>query len=201
MPDLTDKEILKGCLAGDRQVQEEFVIHFSSLVYSAIQGTIKLKNIAISRNDIEDLHNTVFVKLFEKNCKKLKQYKGKNGCSLSSWVRLIAARTVIDHNRKTKDAFAQPEKSRNFTFIEDFATNISGPLKVVEQKEQYHLLEEGLKSLLPRDRMFLELHCFKGLPINQVAGILNISMANAYSLKTRATARLKKIIQKKEGFP
>ncbi len=201
MPDLTDQEIIIGCLARDRQVQEAFVIHFSNLVYSAIQGTIKLKNMAISQNDLEDLHNTVFVKLFEKNCRKLKQYKGKNGCSLSSWIRLITVRIVIDHFRKTKDALVQPEKARNFTYIEDFAADIPEPLKVLEQKEQLHLLEEGLKSLLARDRLFLELHCFQGLPINQVAGILNISMENAYSLKTRATTRLKKIIQKKERSP
>ena len=95
-----DRQILKRCISGEKRAQEEFVMRFSNPVYQCIQFTLKAKQIPFSRQDLEDLHNTVFLNLFDKRCKKLRQYKGKNGCSVFSWIRLITVRTVIDYIRK-----------------------------------------------------------------------------------------------------
>ena len=192
-----DQKNLKKCVSGDNSAREEFVRHFSDPVYKWIQFTLKAQHIPFTRQDLEDLHNTVFVKLFEKRCKKLRQYKGKNGCSVFSWIRLITIRMVIDYIRlRHRDVIARSETNYTLQNIPDLSDGQVGPLHLMEEAEQTHLLKKAMQALGSRDRLFLKLHCLKGLSISKVAEILKISENNAYSLKHRAIQRLKKVITK-----
>jgi RNA polymerase sigma factor (sigma-70 family) len=192
-----DIEILRECLSGHRNAQEAFVRMFSDLVYRSIQHALMVNNVRYERSDLEDLHNTVFVKLFEKRCKKLKQYKGSNGCSLKSWVRLLTVRLVIDHLRKSHtDALTREGRTVPLDAIVHMKGETPEPWALIERKEQFLLITEGLQKILPRDKLFLKLHFLKGLSIPKVAVIMGLSEANAHSLKHRAIKRLrKKIVQ------
>ena len=192
-----DQKNLKKCISGDNSAREEFVRHFSDPVYKWIQFTLKTRHIPFIRQDLEDLHNTVFVKLFEKRCKKLRQYKGKNGCSVFSWIRLITIRMVIDYIRlRHRDVIARSETNYTLQNIPDLSDGQVGPLHLMEKAERAHLLKKAMQALGSRDRLFLKLHCLNGLSISKVAEIIKISENNAYSLKHRAIQRLKKVITK-----
>jgi len=187
-----DRQLLKRCISGDEKAREEFVLRFSNPVYQCVRFTLKAKNIAFSQQDIEDLHNTVFLNLFDKRCKKLRQYKGKNGCSVYSWIRLITVRTVIDYVRKAgRDVVVRTQKEFSFDNLPDLDAAGFEPLTRMEKAEQNDLLMRGLEALIPRDRLFLQLHCLHEMPVQRVAAILQISENNAYSLKHRAIGRLK----------
>ena len=189
-----DQKNLKKCISGNRRAQEEFVEHFSDPIYKWIQFTFKARHIPFNRLDVEDLHNTVLVKLFEKRCKKLRQYKGKNGCSVYSWIRLITIRIVIDYIRSQKrDVIARSETDLAFQDIPNLAEGEVGPLHLMEKAEQALLLRKAIQLLQPRDRLFLQLHYLHCFSIPRIAGILKISDNNAYSIKHRAIKRLKKI--------
>ena len=189
---ITDQDILAGCIAGDRKIQEAFVRKFSDFVYKTVLYTFKNKNITHSQSDIEDLHSTVFVKLFEKRCKKLAQYKGKNGCSLMSWIRLITVRTVLDHVRSRSDALSRKEFIVPVDVLGDVGEDAQNPLARIENAEQFQLIKEGLEALSSRDRLFLKLHFFKGLSVPETAKIIGITETNAHALKHRVVKRLKK---------
>jgi RNA polymerase sigma factor (sigma-70 family) len=196
MEHLTDQVIYAGCISGDRHSQEAFVRRFSNLVYRSIQYTLRIRDISCSQSDLEDLHNTVFVKLFDRKCKKLRQFKGKNGCSLSSWIRLISVRTVLDSVRKGRtDALTRKNSVLSLDALADMKSEAPEPLTVMNKGEQSRMIRKGLLSLLPRDRLFLKLHCLRGLSIREVAVILRISEGNAHSLKHRAIKRLRAQIE------
>lgn len=195
---IADQKNLKKCISGDKRAQEEFVRHFSDPIYKWIQFTLKARHIPFSRQDLEDMHNTVFLKLFEKRCKKLRQYKGKNGCSVFSWIRLITIRMVIDFIRSQhRDVIARSEPNYSLENIPDLSEDEAGHLRLMEKAEQARLLRKAMRALQSRDRLFLKLHCLHGLSIPKVAGILKISENNAYSLKHRAIGRLKKVIMER----
>jgi RNA polymerase sigma factor (sigma-70 family) len=192
---LEDKELLAGCISGDGHAQEEFVKRFSDLVYKCVQYSLKVRNVFYNQDDVEDLHNTVFVKVLEKKCKKLRQFKGKNGCSLASWIRLITVRIVLDYLRKSNtDAITKKERTLSLDAMVSLKGETPEPWTLIDKMEQAQLIRQGLEELLPRDRLFLKLHFLEGLPIGEVAGILRISEGNAYSLKHRAIERLRKKI-------
>lgn len=197
-----DSRLLTGCISGHRETQDAFVRRFSSLVYSAVQHTVRLRHFSVPLSEIEDLHNNVFVRLFEKRCKKLRQYRGENGCSLASWIRLVAVRTVLDHIRKARtDALALQERLVPLEDILSAGAENPEPWALMDHKEEARVLLDGLRALSVRDRLFLKLHCMQGLSIAQVAGILKVTEANAYSLKHRAIKRLKaKIAEQMPGL-
>jgi RNA polymerase sigma factor (sigma-70 family) len=192
MANWTDSELFAGCIAGNKKAQESFVRQFSDLVYRSVHYALRSRGAGYSRQDVEDLHNTVFVKVLEKRCRKLRQYKGKNGCSIASWIRLITVRIVLDYLRKSRtDALTQPERILPLDSMANLVGDVPEPWRVMDHKEQRRLLKDALDDLLPRDRLFLKLHCIEGLSIGDVAGLMRLSESNAYSLKHRAIKRLR----------
>ena len=201
MEHLSDQEILHGCISEDMHYREAFVRLFSDFVYKTVQYTLKTKTNYNRKMEVEDLHNTVFVKLFEKRCHKLRQYKGKNGCSLASWIRLITIRTVIDYIRKTNtDALSKQKNDDYYDIIDNLEANSPDPFTLMNKTEQHHLIQKGLTSLKPRDRIFIKLHFINGLSIHEVAKAMNITETNAHTIKHRAVKRLKETIFNKTNY-
>ena len=195
MIDIDDTKIIIGCYQGKPGAQEAFVSRFSNLIYSTIKQTLAVKQVTYQRQDLEDLHNTIFLKLLERRCRKLRQYKGKNGCSLPSWIRMISVRIVIDHLRSRTSSIGIANReylAEDFELIADQRVDIWGMLNLAEK---LRLVEEGMRLLLPRDRLFLQLHFFNDLPIREVAYLLKVNENNAYSIKHRALRRLKSVLK------
>ena len=192
MAHLKDQDILFGCISGDRQAQEAFVRQFSDLVYRTLQYVFKTRNIPYSQLDLEDLHNTVFLNFFEQGCKKLRQYEGKNGCSLGTWIRIVAVRIVLNHLRKKGvDALTWEKKRTALDEMPELKGDGADPLAAMDREERDRILQDGVRSLPPRDRLFMKLHIDQGLPVEDVASTLGISVQNAYTVKHRAIKRLK----------
>ncbi len=197
MIDLEEKTTLAGCWTGNRLAQETLIRQYSNLVFNTVLQTYKVNNIVYQAQELEDMHNTVFVRLLDNQCRRLRQYKGKNGCSLASWIRMITVRTVIDHLRRSKDALSRHWKLDDIDGLHRIQAEMPEPCQLLDQARQEELVRQGLDSLSPRDRLFLKLHCFEEVPIREVAGIMNVSENNAYSIKHRAIKRLKTAIEQR----
>jgi RNA polymerase sigma factor (sigma-70 family) len=195
----TDKDLILSCVYGNREAREALVERYSEFVYRTVQYTFKKRNFPCNRSDFEDLHATVFVKLLEKGCRRLSQYKGQNGCSLLSWIKLITVRTVKDHiNKFHKDALSHRERVLPLEAFGDLQLKAAGPQELIEHAEQYRLIEAGMEGLVSRDRIFLQLHFFKGHSIGEVAKYLKLSDNAAYSVKHRAVNRLKSAVHNRQ---
>lgn len=189
---LSDRALIKGCLSGNNPAREQFVRRFSRLVFSTILGVVKTKRAYVSEEDIEDLHNTVFVSFFDQRCRKLRQYEGRNGCSLASWVRMVTVHAALDFLRRRNDPLSRPEKLIPLELLPDTADNTQvSPWASIMAKERQALIEKGLQTLPARDQLMIRLHCLEEWPLARVATILDVSEANIYSVKHRATQRLK----------
>jgi RNA polymerase sigma factor (sigma-70 family) len=190
-----EKELLIGCFNGDRYAQGDFVARFSDLVYYTVLNALKAKSAEWQTRDLEDLYQTVFMRLLERRCRRLRQFRGSNGCSLRSWIRMITVHTVIDHLRSRKDAMAHSSRLDTSYFMNNLRAELIDPDLVLDRVQQMDRVHQGLLSLVPRDRLFIKLHWLKELSIQEVAGILGVSKNNAYSIKHRALNRLKTALQ------
>jgi RNA polymerase sigma-70 factor (ECF subfamily) len=187
-----DLRLLSACLAGDRGAWERFVRRFSGLIYYSVRYALTSKGISFSPEDLEDLHNAVFLHLFENRCRKLSQYQGKNGCSLASWLRVVAVRRVLNHIRDGNIQVALPQgKQVPFENLSDQDREELGPLALMEQAEHGRLIQDAIQLLSPRDRLFIRLYFEDGLGLEEVAAALRISIQNAYTVKHRAVQRLR----------
>ncbi len=191
LPD-EDRLLLFRCFSGDGEAWEIFVRRFSNLVYHAVRHTLMAKHMPFSRLDVDDLYNTIFLQFLEEGHKKLRQYRGTNGCSLSTWVRVVAVSIVLDHVRKKGLDGLSAQKTR--IPIDDMSalrTRDDDVFELMERAEQERLLRDAIQSLSPRDRLFVKLHFEKEVPVDDVAEAMQLSINNAYAIKHRIIAKIR----------
>jgi len=193
------KRLVSRCVSGDRQAAETFVRRLSPVVYNTVRRTFKVKNIPFSEEDVQDLHNTVFLEFFEKGCRKLRQYTGKNGCSIASWVRVVTVRRVLNHLRQKGVDSPQWEVRRvALEELVHLASPEASPSRAVEEAEERRRVTEAIEGLPPRERLFMRLHFEKGLELDHVARAMGCSVQHLYVVKHRAVRRLREILASSE---
>lgn len=193
---LKDRRWLKKCIAGDKKACDRFVREFSDLVYRSVRHTLWAKNVYFDQDDLEDLHNTVFLKLFENQGQKLRQFKGKNGCGLGTWTRIITVRIVLNHIRiRGLDSITGQQKCIPLEDIAELRSADFGPLAEIEKAEKRQSIKDGIRKLPSRDRLFLLLHYENGYSLKEVAETMKLSLNNAYIIKHRAIKKLKSTLE------
>ncbi len=187
-----DSSLIKDCISGKREAWDLFVSRFSKLIYHSIN---KARSYApkLDQEDMEDIYSSVFLSFLEDDYRRLRQFKGKKGCTLSSWVRLITIRHTIDFLRKQKHHI--PIDNKNETLKD----NKPSAQDYIELSETEEMLKKAIEALPPLDRLFMELYYTKELPPEEIADIMNISVSTVYSKKTRIRNKMEKILIKK-GF-
>ena len=189
---LSEKELLIECIQGRKQAWDAFVEKYKNLIYHTIYKTLKGFH-----TDTDDICNSVFLSLMENDYKKLKQYKGKNGCKVPSWLSKVTTNFTLNYIKKQK----------KYKPIEDDTTDnvdvigkVSDPqqqpdeelLKKESEEMRKKLVKVLVKDLNAKDKLFLELSYGKKLPPGKIAEILSITVDNVYSKKNRIIEKLRK---------
>lgn len=100
---LPNNEIIKLCARDDRSdtICSEFVRRFDQFIRLAVIRECQRKNIshsgAAAEPVFQDLIQDVYYRLFEKNCKAFKNYKGESENSIFLYLMVIVRHTVINH--------------------------------------------------------------------------------------------------------
>lgn len=196
---LSEGDLLKACLHSDRDAWEAFVIRFSKLIYHSLYRTFKAKNFSFDSQAVDDLYQEVFLSLVKDKFKKLRQFKGKNNCSLASWLWMIASRKAIDLMRSHKSLIPlESDSADGADLIDTLSNGRELPDKSIEKLEWNQLLRGLLAELSPKDRYLFDLWVDQELPDREIAQILNLSIDAVYMRKNRLKEKLKTIIKKKE---
>jgi len=195
---LDDADLRLKCIAGDRNAAEEFVRRYSDLVYRTVQYTLRNRQAPYTPDDVSDLHNTVFLNLFENDCKKLAQFEGRNGCSLATWVRLVALRIVLNQLRKRGlDSIACRREMVGLDCIRELSDETAGVLAMLEKADQVKMLRHAIRSLPAKYRLFCKLHFDHELTAPEIAKTMRISIDNVYTVKHRTIKNLKAYVTAK----
>jgi len=186
---MTDKErsLISGCLRQDKAAWDAFVLQYSALVYHTIKRTLTLHHVQFQSELVEDLYQDFFLSILRDGCKKLNQFRGDQGCSLASWLRVIAARLAIDFLRRQRPSGSDAEGIVGDGY--DPAQSLLG-------REQEKLLNDAIQSISARERILIDLFYRQGLPAEEVAGVLKTSVGAVYTQKSRLLEKLREILGK-----
>ena len=196
---LSDKDLLACCFRGEKAAWDAFVNRFSKLIYHSIYKAFRATNLPFDLQVTDDLYQEVFLSLFKHDYRKLKQFKGKNNCSLTSWLRMIATRTVIDFARKQRSpASLDDALPDGKSLVETLPDKRELPDESLEKHEWHQLLRNLIQELPPRDRYLFELSYYQELPDSETAQIMSLSRGAVHMRKSRIKQKLIKVIQKKE---
>ncbi len=188
-----ERRLLAECILGDGK--EKLVRQYWRLVFKAVQKTIDLKGASFSVEDVEDIRNEVFVRLFDRGCKRLRQYKEGAGLSLASWITLIANRTTLNFLRQ-KGFDSLTWRNSRIPIEDELVRRREGESAHAkyEKEERLLLIQKSMEALAPGDRLILKLHYLHGLPLPEVASYLKKTVGAVYTAKSRALNRLRKLV-------
>jgi RNA polymerase sigma factor (sigma-70 family) len=191
---MTEKEktLIAGCLRSEKAAWDSFVLQYSNLVYHTIKKTLNLHHVETRADLVEDLYQEFFVSLLRNECKKLRQFKGAHGCSLASWLRLLAARLTIDFLRKEAPALDEVASA--------MSRHSPDPAEPLTNEEQERLLNQAIQTLSPRDRILLDLCYRQALASEQIAALLKTSVNAVYAQRSRLLEKIREVLRRSEAL-
>ena len=188
----SEKTLIAGCLSGDKAAWDEFVQQYSNLVYHTICKTLTLHHSETRDETVGDLYQEFFLSIIHNGCRKLSRFRGDGGCTLASWLRVVAARLTIDSLRQQP----RPTVEVPDTLASDEPTAADRLIA----RETEEALAAVLATLSGRDRLLIELYYRRGLPAEKVALLLKTSPAALYTQKSRLLDKLREILTKTPGL-
>ena len=167
--ELTEKEMIQRCIAGEKACQEMLYRKFASKMYGVCLGYVN------SKDDAKDVLQDAFVKIFE----SLKKYSGEG--SFEGWIRRIIVNTSIDYYRKA----LKDQKNVRIDDVYNVQVEASALGKIQEKEllELIHKLPEGA-------RIIFNLYAVEGYGHDEIAKMLNISLSTSKSQFWRAKGLL-----------
>ena len=172
---IPESDLIKGCLAGNRRMQEELYNRFSPRMYAVCL------RYAGNAEEAEDILQEGFVKIF----KKLDSFRSEG--SFEGWVRRIFVNTSIEHFRRKRYLMPVTEKEENT--LEGKYTSV---LDELGEKDILALIQE----LSPGYRTVFNMYVVEGYTHKEIADMLGISEGTSKSQLSRAKVILQEMVKK-----
>ena len=99
---LPEKELLNACVQGNKEAWNTFVEKYTNLIYHTINKTLKTYSSDLLYQVVSGIHNSVFLSLIKNDHRKLKQYEGRNGCTVVSWLMVVTSNFTLNFIKKQK---------------------------------------------------------------------------------------------------
>jgi RNA polymerase sigma-70 factor (ECF subfamily) len=174
------KDIVDGCLKGDRRSQETLFKMFYGKMLAVCSRYISDKDTA------QEVLQEGFIKVFDKL--EVFDFKG----SFEGWVRRIIVNTAIDSIRKAKRAPVLKDKDTDFKMDSTDQMEESESLQLTELKASIAL--EAIGKLSPGYRAVFNLFVIEEYSHKEIAEMLGISEGTSKSNLSKAKLNLKKIL-------
>lgn len=170
------KNIIKGCLAGDRRDQELLYRRYASKLYAVC--------LQYSGNDEEarDILQEGFIKIFE----HLGHYKHEG--SFEGWIRRITVNTALEKFRSRHNLYRVDDID---TIQEPDSEPDNNDYAGLEAKD----LLEIIRELPPKYRMVFNLYAIEGYSHKEISSMVKISEGTSKSNLSRARI----ILQRRVG--
>lgn len=190
-----DHELIRRCLDDeDRTSWEAFVRKYSRLIWNVIHKTFHNYSFTYSQEDVDDMYSSVFLSLVNNDFKKLRQFRGENSCSVSTWLSIITVRMTIDYMRKDKKHLIMESGEEDRDILDVIPDNEYRADRLLENKQRDESLKAAVDDLPARDGMIYDLIFNKGFSPEDAARTLGMTVAALYAKKHRIIKKIKKTI-------
>ena len=184
----TDAQLVKATVEGDPHAFEEIVERYQRLVFNIIYHYMG------RRNEVEDLAQEVFMKVF----RALDTFDATR--PLKAWISRITANTCLDEIRKAPKQrirffsdLGGDEESKIEYFYERFSHHSA--LTEEDVEELFKLLEQLMERLNRKDKMAFVLRELEGLSYPEIAQVLESSELAVRIRVSRSKRKLQKDLE------
>ena len=180
---MDEAQLIKGIQQGDRKSFQTLVETYQRMVVNTCLAIVH------NKADAEDLAQDVFVEIF----RTAENFRGDS--KVSTWLYRIATNRSLNmiRNNKRKRFFQSIEEA--FTGGRNHGSEISEnrndqPDQNITDQQRSDLLHRAIDRLPEKQRIAFTLNKYEELPYQQIAEIMEISLASVESLIHRAKKNL-----------
>jgi len=174
-----DRELIVRAQGGDRAAQEAIVNQFSSMVFRLISRFFR------SREDVEDIAQDVFLKLFARidHVRPDENFPG--------WLSRVTVNTCYDELRKSR---------RRKVALETYGPEISGEQSVAPtEPDSMGKARLAIQRLDPKLRLPLVLKEVEEMSVEEIAKTMGLTQTNVKVRLFRARKKLQSLLGGPEG--
>lgn len=196
---MDDLQFIRTCADLDPKAWDEFLARYSRLIYTYIyRVVVNLHGLPHDGPFIKDIFQGLLASLLENNAKRLRSFKGLNGCSFASWLRLVTINYTLSSLRKLRPTIPLDEEKEEGISLKDIIKD-DHPLQDESAiyREHSAKLKECIKRLDKDDKLFVQLHVSRGLTLEAVRQIFRISRTAVDNRKSRLVQRLRDCFKSK----
>lgn len=171
----SETDIIKGCIDGDRRMQELLYQTYSPKMYGVCL------RYAGNADDAQDILQDGFVKVF----RHLERFRAEG--SFEGWMRRIFVNTAIEqyrkkiHTQQVSESHEEQMEDNNWSVLDKLAVN--DILKAVQE-------------LSPGYRTVFNLYVIEGYAHKEIAAMMGISEGTSKSQLARAKGILQQLLKK-----
>ncbi len=170
---MTDEQLMEAVKDGDLQQASLLFDRYHKRLYNY------LVRMTVDRDTAEDLTQNVFVRMIRYRTSY------KQGLKFQSWIYQVARNVFADHYQATRN------ENRSTMDVERFSDELADANDSLRQEDQERLLIRSLAMLNDEQRELLVLTRFQHLKYEEVAQLLNTTVANIKVKVHRAIGKLR----------
>ncbi|MGA1866949.1 MAG: RNA polymerase sigma factor [bacterium] len=185
-------DFLDDIINQDKKAWDQFVEKYGNIIYSYINRTLKRYHYSFQNDEIEEIFDRIFVALLDRDCRRLRNFRGENERSFVAYLREISFHLTIDFLREQK----------SFVDLEEIQYRISddNKFKKIETKDLKKLINELKDGLSERHHYLFRLIYEEDLSLSNIAEIMALKINAVHQLKFRMVNNLVKIAKKKNLY-
>lgn len=185
--------LVQRCIDSQPGAFNELMAQCSSSVTSTIKNIFHRYSFPAEKQDVEDLHNSVFLSLMEDDFNRLRQFRGE--ASFKTYINVITSRSVLDFLRKQKKYISIESESLASTLIN------KGPTadQQIEISDEENKIRQLINQLPASEQLLLKLVYEQDLKPSEVCKVMGISMYAYYNKKSRLLKKMKMMCENKDS--
>lgn len=188
--DWSETRLIAELLADRPEAWREFNARYSRLIMSCINRVLVRFSRVVRPDDAQEIYATLCVQLLANDKHKLRSFEPSRGNKLGTWLGMLAAHCAYDFLRSVK----REPKNGSISEAEELRSEQPDPCEVTLMRERARLVHDLLRGFSAKDRAFIALYFGEGLPPEQVADRLSISVKTVYSKKHKIQRRLSALL-------
>jgi len=196
------QDFIRRCVAGDPATRDEFVSQYGALVRYAVASVLRSRDALLLADELEDLTQTVLLSFFDRDCRRLKMYEGRNQASFATFVRVCATRQALDFLRSRRRRLPiadEPEREDEGQALASTPDLTAGPEDRAATAEGLAQLGRAVATLSAREQLLVRLHFVLGCDVAEVAAALHVTENAVHVLKSRVKTKLRGLVDLEAG--
>ncbi|MGA1863928.1 MAG: RNA polymerase sigma factor [bacterium] len=186
-------DFLDLCTQKDKVSWNKFINKYSNLIYNYIIKTLRRYNYFFQEDVLEEIFNSVFLALLDKDCRRLKNFRGQDERSFMAYLREIVFNLTIDFLREQKrivslECVGQADLEKDYKDKE---------LETLSLLKAISILKDGLSE---RYKYLFKLIYEEDLGIPEIADIMNLKLNAIHQMKFRMINTIIDIAKKKNLY-